>query len=79
MAISEVGARAALDSFVDPYLQQSLGEAQAVRALELSAQRLLVRIELGYPTVGYAHALQSALQQHLEQAGLNVPLTLELS
>ncbi|HEY3729712.1 MAG TPA: iron-sulfur cluster carrier protein ApbC [Steroidobacteraceae bacterium] len=79
MAISEVGARAALDSYVDPYLQQSLGEVQAVRALELSAQRLLVRIELGYPTVGYAHTLQSELQRHLEQAGLSVPLTLELS
>src|ERR1700682_1235231 len=79
MPISEASVRAALDSFVDPYLQQSLAQARAVRAVELTADRVLVKIELGFPTVGYTHALQSALQRHLAAAGLELPLTLELA
>jgi ATP-binding protein involved in chromosome partitioning len=79
MAISEAKLRAALDSFVDPYLQQTLEQAQAVRFLALEADRALVKIELGFPTVGYTHALQSALQRHLAAAGMEVALTLELS
>jgi ATP-binding protein involved in chromosome partitioning len=79
MAISEASVRAALDSFVDPYLQQSLEQARAVRSVELTADRVLVKIELGFPTVGYTHALQSALQRHLAAAGLDVQLTLELA
>ena len=50
-----------------------------MRAVELHADRVLARIELGFPTVGYAHALQSALQRHLAAAGLPVQLTLELA
>jgi ATP-binding protein involved in chromosome partitioning len=78
MSITEAGVRAALESFVEPYLQQSLGQAGAVRAVELHADRVLTKIELGFPTVGYAHSLQSALQQHLATAGLQIELTLEL-
>jgi ATP-binding protein involved in chromosome partitioning len=79
MPISEAKVRAALDSFVDPYLQQSLQQAQAIRSMELSADRVLATIELGFPALGYTHALQSSLQQHLAAAGLDVELTLELS
>jgi ATP-binding protein involved in chromosome partitioning len=79
MAISEAKLRAALDSFVDPYLQQTLGQAHAVRTVALDADRVLVKIELGFPIVGYTHALQSALQRDLAAAGLDVALTLELS
>jgi ATP-binding protein involved in chromosome partitioning len=79
MAISEAIVHAALDSFVDPYLQQSLKQAGAVRAVEQNADRVLAKIELGFPAVGYAHELQSALQRHLTAAGLAVELTLELA
>ncbi|HEY4881769.1 MAG TPA: iron-sulfur cluster carrier protein ApbC [Steroidobacteraceae bacterium] len=79
MLISEVSVRAAIDGFVDPYLQQTLAQAQALRALELDADRVLVKLELGFPTVGYTHELQSALQRHLAGAGLAVELTLELA
>jgi ATP-binding protein involved in chromosome partitioning len=50
-----------------------------VRAVELQGREVLAKIELGFPTVGYAHSLQPALQQHLAAAGLSVDLTLELS
>src|ERR1700728_4623424 len=79
MAISEASVRAALESYIDPYLQQSLAQASALRAVEFNADRVLVKIELGFPTVGYAHTLQSALQRHLAAAGLEVELTLELA
>jgi hypothetical protein len=37
MPITEAGVRAALESFVEPYLQQTLAQAGALRALELHA------------------------------------------
>jgi hypothetical protein len=65
MAVTEASARAAIESYVEPYLQRSLGEAAALRAIELRAGGVLAKIELGFPTVGYAHSLQSALSAHL--------------
>src|SRR5579863_4567561 len=79
MGNSAAGARAVIEGFVEPYLQQTLAEAGALRALELDGDKLLVRIELGFPTIGYTHTLQSALQRHLAAAGLDVELTLELA
>jgi ATP-binding protein involved in chromosome partitioning len=79
MAITEASVRAAIESFVEPNLQQSLAQAHALRELALAGDRLRVRIELGFPTLGYSHSLQSALQAHLRAHGIDVPLTLELT
>ena len=79
MSSTEASVRAALEAFVDPYLQQSLAQTGALRALELQGNRVLAKVELGFPTVGYAHSLQAALQRHLAAAGLDIDLTLELS
>jgi ATP-binding protein involved in chromosome partitioning len=79
MAVTEASVRAAIESFVEPYLQQSLGQAAAVRGLDLAAGRVVAKIELGFPTVGYAHSLQSLLQQHLLAAEIDVELTVELT
>jgi ATP-binding protein involved in chromosome partitioning len=79
MATTEAGVRAALEDFVEPYLKQTLGQAGAVRGLEMNEHGAIAKIELGFPTVGYAHSLQSALQQHLAASGQQVELTLELS
>lgn len=79
MAITEASVRAAIDSFVEPYLRQTLAQAGAVRAVTVTPEALLVRLELGFPVVGYTHTLQSQLQAHLEAQGLDRPLTLELS
>jgi len=78
MSISEQGLRGALDSYVEPYLQQTLAQADAIRALQLRGDTASVRLELGFPSVGYTHELQSALQRHLREAGLTVSLALEL-
>ncbi|HLK70938.1 MAG TPA: iron-sulfur cluster carrier protein ApbC [Steroidobacteraceae bacterium] len=79
MSISEERVRSALQSYVEPYLQQSLAELAAVRSVQLQGERATVAVELGFPTVGYAHALQTALQQHLQAAGLDLQLSLELT
>jgi len=79
MAITEADVRAALESFVEPYSQQGLAQAGALRAVQVQAGQAAVKVELGFPTVGYAHSLHSALQQHLAASGVDVELTLDLS
>src|SRR5579862_3690867 len=79
MAVTESDVRAALERFVEPYLHQTLGEAGALQAVELNGRQVTARVELGFPTVGYTHALQSALARHLAQAGIDVEFALELS
>jgi ATP-binding protein involved in chromosome partitioning len=79
MATTEASVRAAVESFVEPNLQQTLAQAGALRELEFAPGALRIRIELGFPTWGYTHSLQTALQAHLRAHGVTVPLTLELS
>ncbi|HVO47981.1 MAG TPA: iron-sulfur cluster carrier protein ApbC [Steroidobacteraceae bacterium] len=72
--------RAALDSFVDPCLGESLGATQAVQAVDhLPDGALVARIRLGFPVGGYAPELTAALNAHLAAAGIQVPLRVELS
>ena len=75
--------KAALDGYVDPYLGESLGTAQAVKALEPSGAGHLARIELGFPVGGpgggYAAELEAGLRAHLRSAGIDTPLTVSLA
>jgi ATP-binding protein involved in chromosome partitioning len=71
-------ARAALDAYVDPYLRESLGAAQAVRELRVTGEGVTARIALGFPVGGYQAELTAALSGQLAAAGIGVPLTLEL-
>jgi ATP-binding protein involved in chromosome partitioning len=71
--------RAALDSYVDPYLGESLGAAQAVQELAGSATGATARIRLGFPVGGYRDELAAALEQHLADAGIHTPLTIEIA
>ena len=79
MSVSEERVRAALGGYLEPYLQQTLAEAGALRAVRVEEDRVSVAVELGFPSVGYAHALQSALQQQLQASGITAQLTLELT
>ncbi len=71
--------RSQIETYVEPHLRQRLGEAQALRSLSVDGAAAHAAIELGFPTLGYAHQLQSALQQHLDAAGITVQLSIELS
>ena len=71
--------RAALDAYIDPYLGEPLGAAQAVRELRAAdAGGYTARIVLGYPTGGYREELAAALAGSLAAAGIHAPLALEL-
>ena len=61
----DLAARAALESFIEPHLRQSLGEARAIQQCELQGERLQLGLQLGFPVGGYQPALQAMLQQHL--------------
>jgi len=79
MAISEERVRASLESYVEPYLQQTLSQAGVLRALEVSGELVRVKLELGFPAMGYAHVLQAALQRQLTALDPAIELTLELT
>ncbi len=70
--------RAALDSYVDPYLGEPLGAAEAIQELTPAGNGASVRIRLGFPVGGYREELASDLKKYLAQAGITTPLTLEL-
>jgi ATP-binding protein involved in chromosome partitioning len=71
-------ARAALDAYVDPYLAESLGAAQAVRGLSTEGGGFRAHIVLGLPVGGYQDELTAALGQQLRSAGITAPLSVQL-
>src|SRR5256885_4889054 len=70
--------RAALDAYLDPYLQDTLGAAQAVRELRAAGEGFTARVVLGFPVGGYQAELVAALRGQLAAAGIAAPLTVEL-
>jgi ATP-binding protein involved in chromosome partitioning len=69
----------ALGTYVDPYVGQSLAQAQAIRDVRASAGGgYTARIALGFPVGGYQKELSEALARHLAIAGIQGPLTVEL-
>src|SRR2546429_1078098 len=69
--------RAALDAYVDPYLQDTLGAAQAVREVREDGEGFRARIALGFPVGGYQAELAAALVGHLAAAGVAAPPPLD--
>src|SRR5487761_125215 len=70
--------RSALEAFVDPYLEETLGAAGAIKDLAAQGEGYRARLALGYPVGGYREELAAALEAHLAAAGLKVPLTIGL-
>jgi len=70
--------RSALEAYVDPYLGESLGSAQAVREVRVSGTGFSARLALGFPIGGYQAELHSKLAAALAAAGIAAPLALEL-
>jgi ATP-binding protein involved in chromosome partitioning len=70
--------RATLETYVDPYLGETLGAAQAVREVRTSGAGFSARIVLGFPVGGYQAELSAALSGQLAAAGITAPLGVEL-
>ena len=75
---SLAAVRAVLDAYVDPYLGESLGSAQAVREVRAAGGGFAARVTLGFPVGGYQAELATALTARLAAAGIDAPLTVEL-
>ncbi|MGH8265776.1 MAG: iron-sulfur cluster carrier protein ApbC [Steroidobacteraceae bacterium] len=74
----ENAVRAVLDAYIDPYLGETLGAAQAVRGVSAAAGGYTARIALGYPVGGYRDELGAALEGALAAAGIRARLAVEL-
>jgi len=70
--------RAALEAYVDPYLGETLGSAQAVREVRATGPGFAAQVVLGFPTGGYQAELAAALGRQLAAAGIEAPLAIEL-
>src|SRR5215468_1645404 len=70
--------RAALEAYVDPYLGETLGAAQAVRDVRAAGNGISAQVVLGFATGGYQPELAAALGRQLAAAGIEAPLAIEL-
>src|SRR3984957_29361 len=75
-AAADGAIRERLNTFTDPYLAQTLGEAKAVASVTVDGARVGVEIVLGFPCADYGEELAAALQEHLKP--LLGPAQLEL-
>jgi ATP-binding protein involved in chromosome partitioning len=70
--------RAAIESYVDPYLEETLGSAQALTALDAQGDGFLAQLRFGFPVGGYAEELTESLRKHLADAGLSANVAVRL-
>jgi ATP-binding protein involved in chromosome partitioning len=71
--------RAKLSTYTDPYLAQTLRQAQAIDAVSLQDGVASIELKFGFPCADYAAELQPALQSYLEPVlgGARVNLVLK--
>ncbi len=70
--------RVAVESYVEPLLQASLGSVRAVRRAAEVKGRAVVDLVLGFPAGGYAATLGPRLHSHLSASGFDIPLDLTI-
>src|SRR5580693_5803242 len=66
--------RTAIEQYVDPFLGETLGAAQAVDEVQLREGRVSVRLHFGFPVGGYADTLAGALRGQVEALAGGLPL-----
>jgi ATP-binding protein involved in chromosome partitioning len=73
---SESALRACLESYRDPWLKRTLGEAQAVRSVRIAGDAAEAEVVLGFPAADYGPELARALAGHA--AGITGGVRLEI-
>src|SRR5271168_1746008 len=75
--------REKLNTYTDPYLGQTLGDAKAVRSVSVRGELATVELVLGFPCADYLPEMQAALQSHLGSdlgsARLELKLTAQIT
>ena len=69
IAVSRADVEAALQSYVDPYLEQDLVTAKCIKNIQIGADRIEIDVELGFPAAGYRDTLIAALGERLTALG----------
>ena len=69
MTNPDAAVRAAIGTFVEPALAQTLADAGAVTGLTLHGRRVELSLQFGFPVGGYQRELAAALTAHLAAAG----------
>lgn len=81
--MSDVGlpaaARSAIEAFVEPVTEMSLGDLQAIQGLASVEGRLVLSLRLPVPTVGLEADLHERLQSALAAVGIQQELRLTLT
>jgi ATP-binding protein involved in chromosome partitioning len=82
-AATDTAIREKLNTYTDPYLAQTLGEAKAVVSVTVDGARVGVELVLGFPCADYGAELSAALQKHLQpllgQAQLQLTLRSQIT
>ena len=82
-AATDSAIREKLNTYTDPYLAQTLGEAKAVVSVTVDGARVGVELVLGFPCADYGAELTAALQEHLKpllgQAQLELKLRSQIT
>ncbi len=75
---SDGAVQAALESYVDPYLEETLAAAQVAVAVTRTGERYLATLRYGFPVGGYQAELEASLREHLRASGLAGELEVRL-
>ncbi len=74
----DTAVQAALERYVDPYLEETLAEARVGVAVTREGARYLATLRFGFPVGGYQGELEAALREHLRASGLAAELDVRL-
>jgi ATP-binding protein involved in chromosome partitioning len=70
--------RALVEKYSDPYLKQTLGNAQAIESAEIRDDGALISIVLGFPIGGYEDEFAVGLRGYLAAANVTIPVEIRL-
>jgi ATP-binding protein involved in chromosome partitioning len=62
--LTESALKATLESYLDPFLGQTLGAAKALKSVAVRGESAAVEVALGFPCQDYAAEFSAALRQH---------------
>jgi ATP-binding protein involved in chromosome partitioning len=78
-SVDQAALKGAIESFLDPYLQETLGDARALQRIDEEGGRQVALLQLGFPVGGYREEIEASLREHLRERGVPVELDLRLT
>ncbi|HEY8538908.1 MAG TPA: iron-sulfur cluster carrier protein ApbC [Steroidobacteraceae bacterium] len=75
----ETAVRGLVESFVEPHLKRSLGEAGAIAALLVTDAEIRIRLQLGFPAASYGAELAGLLKDRLVSVAGSANVTIEVA